>query len=351
MSDLDSRANTTASRDQPRCSSTEFIENVNIPTNAPRYKTLIGSSTGTCPRFCQTSVSESERVAGRVRSLPTTSPSRDFNHSYRPPPQRPFVPSFEQLRLSRRAKDEEIECLLRPRKAPLPSHLPPEDEAYVDAILTKRGVISKTGREQVADKDIARLRPRQCLNDEIINFYGELILSRSESQKGNSTSDLAGGHINDFVDGFKGKARAVEKKSCLGIHYFSTFFWPKLIGEGYDKDGLAEWTKVIFDLNAFVYSMLIPYPCKFDLFSKDVILIPVNHGDSCWTTAAISFRRKRIVSYDSTGMARSTVQKVLVTLLSPRDPVQSSRRRCASTWTKSIATRRGNRLISRDGST
>ena len=154
------------------------------------------------------------------------------------------------------------------------------------------------------------------MNDEIINFYGELILSRSESQKGNSTFDLAGGHINGLVNGTKGKAKAVEKKPCLDFHYFSTFFWPKLIGEGYDKGGLAEWTKVIFDPNAFVYNMLIPYTCKFDLFSKDVILIPVNHSDSCWATAAISFRRKRIVSYGSTGMARSTVHKTLVTLLS-----------------------------------
>ena len=60
---------------------------------------------------------------------------------------------------------------------------------------------------------------------------------------------------------------------------------------------------------------MLTCPCKFDIFSKDVILIPVNHNNSHWTAAAINFRRKRIESYDSMGMARSAVHKVLVALL------------------------------------
>jgi len=108
-------------------------------------------------------------------------------------------------------------------------------------------VISKSGREQVADRDIARLRPRQWLNDEIINFYGELILSRSESRKENSTPTLADGHINGLINCVKGKAKAkaAEKKAPLDVHYFNTFFWPKLTGEGYDKGRLAKWTKKV----------------------------------------------------------------------------------------------------------
>ena len=46
---------------------------------------------------------------------------------------------------------------------------------------------------------------------------------------------------------------------------------------------------------------------QFDLFSKDVILIPVNHNNAHWTGAAINFRRKRIESYDSMSMDRSSV--------------------------------------------
>ena len=49
---------------------------------------------------------------------------------------------------------------------------------------------------------------------------------------------------------------------------------------------------------------------QFDLFSKDIILIPINHSNSHWTAAAINFRRKRIESYDSMGMDRNNVYKV-----------------------------------------
>jgi len=61
-------------------------------------------------------------------------------------------------------------------------------------------------------------------------------------------------------------------------------------------------------------SVLILCSYKIDLFSKDVILIPINHNNSHWTAASINFRDKRIESYDSMGMERSAVHKVLTTL-------------------------------------
>lgn len=66
----------------------------------------------------------------------------------------------------------------------------------------------------------------------------------------------------------------------------------------YSLDGGAQW---------------LTFLCvaQFDLFSKDVILIPVNHNNSHWTGAAINFRKKRIESYDSMNMDRSQVFKLL----------------------------------------
>ncbi|EMD41725.1 hypothetical protein CERSUDRAFT_110298 [Gelatoporia subvermispora B] len=188
---------------------------------------------------------------------------------------------LQNLELERRAKDREIEQRLRARAA-LPATLPPEDEAAVDAFFAKRGAIAKCVREQVTDRDISRLRPRQWLNDEIINFYGQMILLRSESCKENKKSAGANGKVKE---GGRGRP--------LNVHYFSTFFWSKLKTEGYEKARLAKWTK------------------KFDLFEKDVVLIPVNHNNAHWTAAAINFRRKRIESYDSMGMERDQVFKLL----------------------------------------
>ena len=38
---------------------------------------------------------------------------------------------------------------------------------------------------------------------------------------------------------------------------------------------------------------------QFDLFSKDIVLIPINHKNVHWAVAVINFRLKRIEYYDS----------------------------------------------------
>ncbi|KAG1715794.1 hypothetical protein ID866_1370 [Astraeus odoratus] len=182
-----------------------------------------------------------------------------------PPPPLPFS-CHDRLREAVRQKDEAIERRIRPPKV-----LPPEIEGEVNAILAKRGIVSKIAREQVSDIDLSRLRPSQWLNDEIINFYGAMILSRSETCRQ------------------KPRANGIAHQKTLDVHYFSTFFWTKLVNEGYERARLAKWTK------------------KLDIFAKDVVLIPVNHNNSHWTGAAINFRRKRIESYDSMNLDRQLV--------------------------------------------
>jgi hypothetical protein len=49
---------------------------------------------------------------------------------------------------------------------------------------------------------------------------------------------------------------------------------------------------------------------QFDLFTKDIVLIPVNHNNMHWTAAAINFRKKRIESYDSMHMYGANVLTV-----------------------------------------
>ncbi|KIY51367.1 cysteine proteinase [Fistulina hepatica ATCC 64428] len=176
------------------------------------------------------------------------------------------------MTLKYRLKDEEIDRRLR--KPPLPTSLPPAIEREVEETLRRRsGLISKYAREQVMVEDIQRLRPGQWLNDEIINFYGALILGRSESGQENQNP----------------RSKGVPGKNILDVHYFSSFFWSKLTDSGYQAGRLAKWTK------------------KFDIFAKDAVLIPVNHSNFHWTSACINFRRKRIESYDSMGMPRKHV--------------------------------------------
>ncbi|KAJ3990446.1 cysteine proteinase [Lentinula detonsa] len=198
-----------------------------------------------------------------------------------PRPFQAWSPSLDDLRLRQRSKDNIIDQRLRPRRLPLPSSLPPEDELKVDSLFKRSGVVSKFAREQVSDKDLVRLMPGSWLNDEIINFYGALILGRSDDSKENGDNAIVNG------------VASPKKSKILNVHYFTTFFWQKLTRDGYEKGRLAKWTK------------------KVDLFSKDIVLIPVNHNNTHWTAAAINFRQKRIESYDSMFLDRSAVFKVL----------------------------------------
>ena len=117
----------------------------------------------------------------------------------------------------------------------LPTSLPPEDEAEVAAILSGRPVEFRFNREQVTDRDIWRLVPTQWLNDEIINFYCQMILARSEG----------GDKENASVNEMSGKCGGKVTKKMPQVHIFSTFFWPKLVNEGYEKGRLAKWTKKV----------------------------------------------------------------------------------------------------------
>jgi len=97
-------------------------------------------------------------------------------------------------------------------------------------LLQKRGVVAKVASLQVTDSDLSRLRPGTWLNDEIINFYGQLILERSAAPPRNTS--------------VKNGARS-EKGLILNVHYFNSFFFEKLVREGYQKARLAKWTKKV----------------------------------------------------------------------------------------------------------
>lgn len=202
-----------------------------------------------------------------------------------PPPHRPkpraiFTPGIDQLNKVIRAKDAAIDHILRPPKPVLPKSLPEEDEKFVQATLANRAFVSKVAREQVGFADIYRLRPREWLNDEVINFYGALINARAEASAKGS------------VDVGKGRGKPLK------AFYFSSFFWTKLSGEGYEKGKLDRWTK----------------KAKVDIFEKEILVMPINHRQTHWTAGAVNFGKKRFESYDSMGIAKEDVTKVCARL-------------------------------------
>ncbi|KAG0288402.1 SUMO1 sentrin specific peptidase 1 [Linnemannia gamsii] len=103
---------------------------------------------------------------------------------------------------------------------------------------------------QVLKKDIRTLGPGEWLNDEVINFYGNMIMARSK----NSTT-------------------------LPKVHYFKTFFYKTLSEVGYER--VRRWTK------------------KDNIFAMEYLLVPIHCSGNHWTSAVIDMKRKRVSYYDS----------------------------------------------------
>lgn len=103
---------------------------------------------------------------------------------------------------------------------PVLRKLSQEDEEFVEAALKQHNFSAKVAREHVGAEDIRRLKPRGWVNDEIVNFYGALIMARAERHR-----------------------HQAEKAINPDVFIFSSFFWAKLNGEGYKKAGLDRWTR------------------------------------------------------------------------------------------------------------
>jgi sentrin-specific protease 1 len=126
--------------------------------------------------------------------------------------------------------------------------------------------VASVGREQLQRADVQRLQPRQWLNDEVINFYGAMILERAErwtaaGDAGNARkreedvwfgADELGGmmppKLKSRMNGINGttyKGKERERGEPVRIHYFNTFFYAKLTSPGYEKARLNKWTKKV----------------------------------------------------------------------------------------------------------
>ncbi|KAJ8906249.1 hypothetical protein NDN08_002742 [Rhodosorus marinus] len=136
--------------------------------------------------------------------------------------------------------------------------------------LPRQDVLVDLNNLTLTGEDMLRLRPNQWLNDEIINCYTTLLQERN--------------------------ARAVEDENCAwpNSHFMSTFFYTRLVST---KDGEA-----LYD-----YMSVRRWTRKVDIFSKDVLVIPINHENFHWACAVIDLRKKQLAYFDSLGGKNTTV--------------------------------------------
>ncbi|XP_047662889.1 sentrin-specific protease 1 isoform X2 [Tachysurus fulvidraco] len=143
-------------------------------------------------------------------------------------------------------------------------------EAMENAVsLALRGgsqddVLSEGFRLIITRKDLQTLSSLNWLNDEVINFYMNMLVERSKSP-----------HLPS-------------------VYTFNTFFFPKLRSSGYSA--VRRWTK------------------KVDIFSVDIILVPVHLGVH-WCLSVVDFRKKTITYFDSMGGSNDEACRILLNYL------------------------------------
>ncbi|CAG8489926.1 16023_t:CDS:1, partial [Funneliformis mosseae] len=138
-------------------------------------------------------------------------------------------------------------------------------EKLVVMLNTGSKVLVNGDKVSVCGNDLVTLKKRGWLNDEVINFYVELIVKRAANEPGKYPK----------------------------VHMFNTFFYPLLEKKGYS--GVAKITK----------------RAKVDIFSLDMVLVPI-HLQIHWALAVINFKERRLEYYDS--MSKGCNEHILSSL-------------------------------------
>uniref|UniRef100_A0A665XCC3 Sentrin-specific protease 1-like n=1 Tax=Echeneis naucrates TaxID=173247 RepID=A0A665XCC3_ECHNA len=160
-----------------------------------------------------------------------------------------------------------------------------EMEAEVNRVLrggSPHEVLSEGFGLSLTRKDLHTLSNLNWLNDEVINFYMNLLVERSKSP------------------------------NLPSVNTFNTFFYPKLRSSGYSA--VRRWTK------------------KMDIFSKDILLIPV-HLDVHWCLSVVDFRKKAIMYFDSMGGNNDEACKILFEYLQQESKDKKGKEMDTSGWT------------------
>ncbi|XP_035400965.1 sentrin-specific protease 2 isoform X1 [Cygnus atratus] len=156
--------------------------------------------------------------------------------------------------LSRRPSALDVEEKKFPRSEKRVEHFSPLTEAMEREVTAAFGkgkpdeIMSSAFKLKVTREDIHTLKNLHWLNDEIINFYMNLLVERN------------------------------KKEGYPAVYAFSTFFYPKLISGGYKA--VRRWTRGV------------------DLFKQDLIIVPI-HLTVHWALVVIDVRRKTITYFDS----------------------------------------------------
>lgn len=105
-------------------------------------------------------------------------------------------------------------------------------------------------------RDLCTLSDNTWLNDEVINFYMEMLKVRDE----------------ELCNAYPSRRHN---------RFMTSFFMTKLLGEGYNYANVRRWTK------------------KFDVFAADKVFFPINVSNAHWVLAVVWVQQRKVCFYDS----------------------------------------------------
>ncbi|KAG0099261.1 hypothetical protein BGZ93_008502 [Podila epicladia] len=160
------------------------------------------------------------------------------------------LPGYQGIVAEHERIDRELSEEFEPKQEQLMPLSKDEVKKVQTALSDGHGQVVEGFNVSIMKKDIHTLRPGEWLNDEVINFYGQLIMARNK-----------------------------ESTALPKVHVFSTFFYKTLSESGYDK--VRRWTK------------------KVNVFAMDYLLVPIHCSGNHWTSAVIDMKKKQVEYYDS----------------------------------------------------
>jgi len=143
----------------------------------------------------------------------------------------------------------------RKQVQPIPTSLSSEQLKIITELLKQENddVVSQGFFMKITKSNIACLKDRRWLNDEVINFFMNLITERSKTNK-----------------------------NLPNVVAFNTFFYQMMRDSGYQR--VRKWTT----------------RANVDVFSLDVLVVPV-HLPAHWCLGIVDFSTKELRYYDSLG--------------------------------------------------
>ncbi|KAL3634582.1 hypothetical protein CASFOL_021636 [Castilleja foliolosa] len=148
-----------------------------------------------------------------------------------------------------------------------------EEEALVARALNNSNrrkvlVSHDNSNIDISGENLQCLRPGAWLNDEVINLYLELLKEREKR----------------------------EPQKFLNCHFFNTFFYKKIISNGYNFQAVRRWT--------------MQRKLGYNLLDCEKIFVPIHKGNH-WCLAIINKKDKKFQYLDSLGGVDSQVMSVL----------------------------------------